>query len=225
MEAASREDLLALIGLLQRQEAARKAEVAVLREQVAALTEANAVLTARVAELERKAGRHSGNSNMPPSTDVFGRAKDEKGAGDAPGGEGGGASAKPRRGKRSGAEGHGLSLVADPDVVEDVFPPVCGGCAVPFAGLSGADSLGFARRQCTDVVPVGARVTETRWHTVGCGCGAQSSAKVPVGVPDVPCYGPGLAALAVYLLVYVRHEAPRIRVEVKDLHRRAVAAA
>ena len=57
LEAASREDLLALI---------------------AALTEANAVLAKRVAELEKKTNRNSGNSNMPPSTDVFGRAKDER---------------------------------------------------------------------------------------------------------------------------------------------------
>jgi len=207
-----------VIGLLQRQEQSREAEIAELRMQNASLVEANAVLAARVAELEKRLGRNSGNSDFPPSTDVFGLPKDERPENQAGAG-------KPKRGRRSGAKGSGLALIGDPDVVEDVFPPVCGGCAAPFAGLAGADSLGYTRRQCTDIPPTSAMVTETRWHTVGCGCGAQTSALVPADVPDAPCYGPGLAALAVYLLVYVRHEAPRIRVEVKDLHRRAVAVA
>jgi hypothetical protein len=65
LDAASREDLLALIGLLQRQ-----------NEELAAASER---LTARVAELERRLGRNSGNSSMPPSSDTFGRlAKDRR---------------------------------------------------------------------------------------------------------------------------------------------------
>ncbi|MGW6262635.1 DUF6444 domain-containing protein [Streptomyces sp. NPDC055085] len=57
-ESASREDLLALIGLLQRQ-----------NEELAA---ANERLTAWVSGLERRLGRNSGNSSMPPSSDTFG---------------------------------------------------------------------------------------------------------------------------------------------------------
>ncbi len=192
LEAASREDLLALI---------------------AALTEANAVLAKRVAELEKKTNRNSGNSNMPPSTDVFGRAKDERA-------QAGGAGAKkegPRRGKRTGAKGRGLSLVADPDVIEDVFPPACGGCAAAFADLEGAHSPGYARRQCTDIPPTSAQVTETRWHTVACGCGAVTAAEVSAAVPDAPCYGPGLAALAVYLLVHQHVPVARTAELINDL--------
>lgn len=94
LEAASREDLLALIGLL--------------REQIEALSAANAALTERVAELERKAGRNSGNSNMPPSTDVFGRSKEQAEADPGSGGK----KTAARRGKQRGAKGRGLSLVA-----------------------------------------------------------------------------------------------------------------
>jgi transposase len=206
LEAASREDLLALVGLLQRQEEASK-------EQIAELRAANAVLTARVAELEKRVGRNSGNSNMPPSTDVFGRAKNEQGVG----GAAGGGKSKPRRGKRNGAKGSGLALVSDPDVVEDVFPPVCGGCAAPFTALTRAGSLGYARRQCTDIPPVTAKVTETRWHTLGCACGARTAACVPAGVPHGPCYGPGLAALAVYLLVYQHVPVARTAELIRDL--------
>lgn len=100
-------------------------------------------------------------------------------------------------------------------------------CAVRGSGRARLARL--YRRQRTDIPPVSARVTETRWHTVACACacacGAVTAAPVPAHVPDAPCYGPALAALALYLLVYVRHEAPRNRVEVEDLHRRAVAAA
>lgn len=212
LEAASREDLLALIELLQRQELHHRAEIAVLREQ-------NAVLTARVAELEKKAGRNSGNSNMPPSTDAFGRPGKEQDAADAEEAASLGATdpRAARRGKRKGSKGRGLSLVADPEVVEDVFPPVCGGCAAPLSGLSAADSLGYVRRQCTDIPPVSASVTETRWHTVGCGCGAVTAARVPAAVPDAPCYGPNLAALAVYLLVYQHVPVERTAELIRDV--------
>jgi transposase len=223
-EAASREDLLALIGLLQRQEQVHKEQIAelwaanvALTEANAALTEANAVLVRRVAELEKKVNRNSGNSNMPPSTDVFGLPKDDQATTDETGGDGRGAAGKARRGKRNGAQGTSLALTEDPEVVKDVFPPACGGCAAVLTGLSAADSLGYVRRQCTDIPPVSAQVTETRWHTVGCGCGARTAAQVPAGVPDAPCYGPGLAALAVYLLVYQHVPVERTAELIRDL--------
>ena len=216
-EAASREDLLALVGLLQRQEQAYKEQIAELRAANAALVEANTTLTRRVAELEKKVGRNSGNSSMPPSTDVFGRSKQDQSDGDVAGGEGRGPAVKPGRGKRSGAKGHGLALVEDPEVIQDVFPSACGGCATGFVGLIGADSLGYVRRQCTDIPPVSARVTETRWHTVGCACGAETAAQVSAGIPDAPCYGPGLAGLAVYLLVYQHVPVERTAELIRDL--------
>ena len=224
LEAASREDLLVLIGLLQRQEQEQRAELAALREQNTTLREQNAALAVRVAELEKKIGRNSGNSNMPPSTDVFGRPKSTQDAGaenhgvEAEAGvEDPGGAVKARRGKRKGAAGRGLALVENPDVVEDVFPPVCGGCATRLVGLSGSDSLGYTRRQCTDIPPVSAVVTETRWHTVGCGCGAWTSAKAPAGVPDAPYYGPGISALAVYLLVHQHVPVERAAELISDL--------
>jgi len=217
LETASREDLLTLIVLLQRQERSQAELVAELSASTTALvaanaqlTEANVALTARVAELERRLGRNSGNSNMPPSTDVFGLPKGEKpGTGDV--------GRKPKRGKRPGAEGVGLALTGDPDAVEDVFPEACGGCARAFDGLTGNDSLGYARRQCTDIPPTSAIVTETRWHRVGCRCGQVTGALVPGDVPDAPCYGPGLAALAVYLVVYQHVPVERTAELISDL--------
>lgn len=170
LESLSREDLLALVGVQQRQ-----------------IDE----LKARVAQLERQLGRNSGNSSMPPSSDVFTKPAKPQGS-----------KSSRRRGGQPGASGGGLALVEDPDVVEHAFPRVCGGCGVPFAALGEADSVGFTRRQRTDIPPVSAQVIETRFHQVACRCGSRSSALVPDSVPDTPTYGPNLAAFAVYLLVY-----------------------
>ena len=96
LESASREDLLTVIGLLQRQ----NEELAAANER---LVEANERLTARVAELERRLGRNSGNSSMPPSSDTFGRPEKKPQA-----------KSGRKRGRQPGAGGTGLSMVADP---------------------------------------------------------------------------------------------------------------
>jgi len=136
-------------------------------------------------------GRNSGNSSMPPSSDVF--TKPAKPAAPKSG---------RRRGRQPGAPGGGLALVADPHEVVDIFPSACGGCAAALTVSSEADSAGYARRQCWDIPAVSVAVTETRWHTVRCGCGHATAAAVPGDIADAPCYGPGLASLAVYLVVH-----------------------
>lgn len=101
---------------------------ALLEEQNAALVErcdrlegANKQSRTRVAELERRLNPNSGNSNFPPSQNVFGLPKDEQ------------AAAKPkteaRRGKRKGAPGAGLGLVEHPDQVANHQPQACGAAA------------------------------------------------------------------------------------------------
>jgi len=47
--------------------------------------------------------------------------------------------------------------------------------------------------------------------------GAATAAPVPANVPDAPCYGPGLAALAVYLLVYQHIPVERSAELIRDL--------
>ncbi|WP_406410375.1 DUF6444 domain-containing protein [Streptomyces sp. NBC_01614] len=138
-ESASREDLLAVIGLLQRQ-------VEAAEEQAAELAAANERLTVRVAELERRLGRNSSNSSMPPSSDVFGRP--EKKAAPKSG---------RTRGRQSGTGGSGLSMIADPDVVEEHLPAACSGCG---SGLGPGDSVGFERRQVRDIPLTTVTVTE-----------------------------------------------------------------
>lgn len=201
--AASREDLLALIAVLREQNVALAERSALLEDQNAALAERcdrlegeNKQLRARVAELERRLNRNSGNSNLPPSQDVFGLPKEEKKT----------AQAKPgaRRGKRKGAPGAGLGLVEHPDTVEDHRPSACGDCG---STLRSMPSVGFARRQVSDIPLVTVKVTEHRLHKVRCDCGHTTSADVPEGVAGSPAsYGPNLRALAVYLVVF--HHVP-----------------
>ena len=66
---------MAALQLLTEQQAAEKAE---LQEKVSALKEKFGVLARIIAELEKKLGRNSQNSSMPPSSDIFARpAKEE----------------------------------------------------------------------------------------------------------------------------------------------------
>ena len=108
LESLSREELLAL---------------------VVELKAANDRLVARVEDLERQLGRNSGNSSMPPSSDVFAKPARRKPP-----------SSGRKRGKQPGAPGSGLALVADPDEIVDRFPTLCSGCGGGFAGLDGKHS-------------------------------------------------------------------------------------
>jgi len=173
LESLSREDLLALLALQQRQ-------IEDLKSTVVALTD-------KVRDLESRLGRNSGNSSMPPSSDVFVKPERRKKP----------SSGRPR-GKQPGAPGVSLELVEHPDRQLDEFPLDCAGCGSVLPRVS----AGFTRRQCHDIPPMSVQVTETRWHKVQCGCGQVTAAPVSNGVPDCPYYGPQLASLAVYLLVY-----------------------
>jgi hypothetical protein len=155
--AVSREDLLVLVAVLREQNVALAEQNAVLVERCERLEAENERLGNRVAELERQLGRNSGNSDLPPSADPFGRPKD------------GPKPKSPRaRGKRKGAPGSGLALVEVPDRVEDHRPAACADCG---EDLGGRTSAGFARRQVFDVPLVTVGVTEHWLHRVACDCG------------------------------------------------------
>lgn len=196
-ESASREDLLAVIGLLQRQVEAGEA-------QAAELAAVNERLTVRVAELERRLGRNSSNSSMPPSSDVFGRP--EKKAAPKSG---------RKRGRQPGTGGSGLSMVADPDVVEEHLPAACSGCG---SGLGPGDSVGFERRQVRDIPLTTVTVTEHRAHRCRCACGTVTAEAMPESVAGSPSsYGPNLRSLAVYLLVFQHIPVERIAILLRDV--------
>src|SRR5512147_40369 len=172
LESASREELLVLIGLLQRQVEVAEARAERAEAQAAELAAANERLTVRVAELERRLGRNSGNSSMPPSSDTFNRPERRT----AP-------SSGRKRGRQPGAGGAGLSMASDPDVVEEHLPRSCTGCG---NGLELSDSIGFERRQVRDVPLVTVTVTEHRAHRCRCACGTVTTSPMPGRIAGSP---------------------------------------
>lgn len=172
-------------------------------EELAALVVTQAAeivrLTARVAELERRLGLNSRNSSKPPSSDGLAKPPPRslrKGSGRRPG-------------KQPGSDGQTLRQVDEPDEIVMHGPGRCVGCG---GGLAWA-LFGWvaARRQVFDVPEVRVRVVEHRLISCRCpGCGAVSTPAGPVGVGAPVQYGPGVAALVVYLLV--RQHLPVARV-------------
>jgi len=140
---------------------------------------------------------------------VFGLPKDETAAKPKPVGKRG------KRGKRKGAPGAGLATVENPDRVEDHRP---GAYSARGEGLSVALSVGFARRQVSDVPLVTVQVTEHRLHKVRCDCGHMTAANAPELLAGSPTsYGPNLRALAVNFLVFQHVPVERTAQLIADL--------
>ena len=141
------------------------------------------VLTARVAELERRLGLNSRNSSKPPSSDGLSKPAPRslrKGSGR-------------RAGKQPGAPGSTLRQVADADEVVEHRPDRCRGCGV---GLGDAAGVRVGVRQVFDLPPVRLRVIEHRLTACRCrGCGTLTMAAAPVGVAAPVQYGPRITAM------------------------------
>ncbi len=139
-------------------------------------------LSAKIKELERRLDQDSSNSDKPPSSDPPHRPPRQK----------------RERGKRSpggqpGHEGHARELLP-PEQVDDIQehkPPECRGCG---RKLRGEDPSPL-RHQVTEVPVVQPTVVEHRLHCLECpGCGEQTRADFPVGVPS-GAFGPRLQGL------------------------------
>jgi transposase len=100
-----------------------------------------------------------------------------------------------------------LRQVDNPDDTFDYRPSACDGCQ---ASLADADVVGVQRRQVFELPEVRAEVIEHRVLSCRCECGTVSTGVAPVGVKAPVQYGPGAAAVAVYLLV--AHHIPFQRV-------------
>lgn len=174
-----------------------------IAEQAGAIAE----LRQKVARLERLVTRNSGNSSMPPSAD------DLPGRKPPPRRERRAAARK--RGKQPGAPGSALAW-AVPDDVRDYYPSGPCGCG---ADLAGAADLGVARSyQQVEIPDPAARRIQHDLHRARCGCGREHVAARPAGVPDAAVsIGPGLRALAVYLLVFQHVPVERCRELIADV--------
>lgn len=178
-----------------------QSEVEQLRAEVAARDKVIAELTIKLGlleELVRKQGemlaRHSGNSNLPPSSDCPGKGA-SKGRSKAKG---------RKRGGQKGHKGSHRRLVALEYVehVVDMFPARCEECA---QWLPKTPDAYPKRHQHTDLEPLVPKVTEYRRHCVTCPqCGHRTRALYDDDVIPSTAFGPRLMA-AVVLLTGVYH--------------------
>jgi transposase len=182
-----------------------------LREAVGAQADQIAALREQVERLGRAQSRNSGNSSMPPSSDdVPGRTPPRKQRRTEQQ-----AAGKRTCGKQPGAHGAAMRW-EDPDQIIPHFPR--GQCRCG-RDLREARDLGVASSaQQLDIPEPRARRIQHDMHAARCACGREHVAARPPGVPDAAlAIGPGLRALAVYLLVYQHIPVERCRQLITDV--------
>lgn len=144
-------------------------------------------LEARLAELEARLNQNSGNSNRPPSMDLFVRPRSLRPKGER------------RVGGQKGHRGNTLMPALVPDEVVYHTVSVCGGCG---ASLEGVPAM-VERRQVFDIPPLRLVVTEHRAERKQCPCCHRvTGARFPGGVLRRVQYGLRLTSLVVYLSMY-----------------------
>lgn len=184
-----------MAGSLRDQLAEAVADNARLVAENEALRSENAALRDRVSRLEEAVGANSENSSRPPSSDPVGarqsRAERRRAARDA--------SRQARKpGKQPGAAGANLPR-REPNQIVRVEPPsACSGCG---ADLAGARIVGREVRQVQEV-RTSTHVVDYVVHRRRCSCGAINVAAFPPEARAHVSYGPGLRALAAYLMGY-----------------------
>jgi transposase len=170
---------------------ARNAELVTRNEELAARV---AVLADRLSLREEEAGRDSESSSKPPSTDNIAtrqtRAQRRAAARQAK------AEAKRKPGKQPGSAGCDRARVEPQDTVEH-RPLSCGGCG---KGLDAAAVCGQVTRQVIDLPEITPRVVDHVAYRCRCSCGVETLADFPPAARAAVCYGPGVRALAIYLL-------------------------
>src|SRR5690242_18803416 len=183
------------------------AVIAALRAENERLHAENAVLTARLADLERRLGLNSRNSGRPPSSD--GLKKPPRVS-----------SLREPSGKTTGGQpghpGKTLRRTETPDATINHYPKACAACG---EALSEAMAIGHVARQVFDLPePKPLLVTEHRAHGCRCGaCGAQTRAAFPDGVSAPVQYGPRIGAIVLYLLHYQLLPEKRLAMLMADL--------
>ena len=181
--------------------------IAALQAENERLRAENAVLTARLAELERHLGLNSRNSGKPPSSDGLKKPPRVRSLRETTGKQTGG---------QPGHPGKTLRRTQTPDATIDHYPVACAACGEP---LSAATAIDHVARQVFDLPdPRPLIVTEHRAHGCRCGaCGAQTRAAFPDGVSAPVQYGPRIGAIVLYLLHYQLLPEKRLAMLMADL--------
>jgi transposase len=168
-----------------------EAENAALREENVAQAARIEELASKIAELEKKLGRNSSNSSLPPSSDRDRQSKPE-----SPNRAARRALAR-KPGKQPGSQGNHLSQVDNPDKVVVHSPRCCDGCG---GDLSNAAVEDVEVRQVFDLPKPRMTSTEHRAERRRCQCGMATKGVFPPEARSYASYGPRLRAFALYLL-------------------------
>jgi len=147
----------------------------------------------KIASWERRVGRNSENSSLPPSSDLFGRKKDKP--------ENANRAARQalgrKPGEQPGTDGKHLAHVDDPDQVHLHTPDACDGCS---ADLADVPVERTEVRQVTDIPMAVPTTTEHRAESKRCACGTVTKAAFPEEAREHASYGPRVRATALCLL-------------------------
>lgn len=142
------------------------------------LSEQLQVLQARIEALEAPA-KTPRNSSLPPSKGHKSNLASGK---------------KRTRGKRKGIS---RVLTENPDYIRDVFAETCSNCN---ATVSACDHTQVHAYDHIDLPPIQPITTRVCLHSGHCpGCGARIKGQPPADMPLGSPFGPGIAALVVYL--------------------------
>ena len=167
---------------------------------IALLLEQNALLVARVAELEARLGvppKGPGNSSVPPS------------GGRKPSG-----SSKAKRKKKPHAGSH-RALHPDPTRTRMVLAQVCTGCGADVSAVAQSPCESYDRIEIPAIEP---DVTRVVLHGGVCPCCAgRFKAEPPEGLEPGSPFGPELRAYAIYLRSVQGIPLARLSVLFKDL--------
>ena len=144
------------------------------------------VLTARVGELEARLSnppKTPGNSSLPPSK-----------------GQKANLPEKPKK-PRKGRPGVARKLGENPDSIREVFANACPECGKAASPGDQPEVYAYDHIDLPEIKPV---VTRVHLHSGACRrCGKRISGTPPAGMPAGSPFGPGIAALAIYL--HTRH--------------------
>jgi transposase len=144
------------------------------------------VLTAPVGELEARLSnppKTPGNSSLPPSK-----------------GQKANLPEKPKK-PRKGRPGVARKLGENPDSIREVFANACPECGKAASPGDQPEVYAYDHIDLPEIKPV---VTRVHLHSGACRrCGKRISGTPPAGMPAGSPFGPGIAALAIYL--HTRH--------------------
>ena len=183
------EQISALLSLAEKREAVIENMGVVIKNQAGLMSS----LAIRVEGLEQelaiyRKGKNSGNSHIPPSTDLRKPKRNQS-------------LREPtdkKSGGLSGHEGSSLSFSATPDQIVTHIPHFCCLCG---EDLSAVPAICIGQRQVIDIPIPTVICTEHRSFAKTCCCGMFNKGDFPVNVKASVQYGSRIEALTVYLNV------------------------